>query len=141
MSLSQRIEKPRIRAISRIVDSVSFSGVRASLNDAVRGTINVTNNYKGAVRQPDGSELYQLSLTVDVAPEEGAEYYALSASVSGLFQPLSDEMPVEEIEQDVLSYGAQSLYGTLCEIAADLTRGGVVGELELPMISFSADMT
>ena len=88
----------------------------------------------------DPDRLASLSMTVDVTPEEGVEYYVLSASASGLFQPLSDEMPVEEIEREVLSYGAQSLYGILCEVAANLTRGGVIGELELPMISFSTDV-
>ena len=139
MSVSQRIEESNIRAVSRIIDSVSFEGSGETPEGVSRGTINVTNEYRGAIRQPDGSELYQLSMAVDVAPEEGVKYYSLSMRVSGLFQPLSDDMSVTDIEREVLTYGAQGLYGYLGEVATFLTKGGLIGELNLPMVSFSAE--
>ncbi len=137
MSFVQRIEESNVRVVSRIVDSVSFSAPSGSGDDAVRGTINVSNQYKGLVQQPDGSMLHQLSLRVDVMPEEeGAKYYSFSVSVSGLFQAISKDLTVEDAEREVLTFGAQSLYSLVCDVASTLTRDGLMGELVLPMISF-----
>lgn len=137
MPFAQKIEESNIRAVSRIIDSVSFSAPSGSGDDIVRGTINVSNKYKGLVQQPDGSMLHQLSLKVDVMPEgEETKYYSFSVHVSGLFQAISKELTAGEVEREVLTFGAQSLYSLAGDVALALTRDGLMGELVLPMISF-----
>lgn len=134
----QEIIAPVLQVVSRAIESVTFRNAYVDGQEEPRGSINVTNNYEGAVEQPDDSVAYQLTMTLSVTPEHDDAYYALEITASALFAPVDGALGKDEIQHAVLSAGAQNLYGYVTELASRLTHDGALGEMTFPMLMFEA---
>lgn len=136
MTAQETISGARIVPVLYRLTRLDFEGGATNAEDGSHeGSLAVACSYEGSLPQKDGEMLFGASVTVEVSPTSGQGFYTLKVSESGLFRPLP-EVSAEDVENEVMTMGVESIYARIRQLASDLTRSGAYGDLSLPLIRF-----